>query len=69
VGGGAARRSATWLRLMRSDHVAIPYAYVRRTATNLDVRAPALDMARLTRLAEEPDPYVDRAASRFFEFD
>jgi hypothetical protein len=69
VAPGATRRSATWLRLMRSDHVAIPYAYVRRTATNLDVRAPALDMARLTRLAEEPDPYVDRAASRFFEFD
>ena len=56
------------LRLMRSDFVAIPYTYVRRAATNLGFPAPVLDVAMLTRMAEEPDPYVERAASRFFEF-
>ena len=66
---GAARRSAAMLRLMRSEHVAIPYAYVRRAATNLDTRAPWLDVEMLQKLAENPDPYVERAASRFFEFD
>ncbi len=68
VAPGATRRSAAMLRLMRSDHVAIPYRYVRRAATNLDMRAPVLDVEMLTRHAEHPDPYVVRAASRFFEF-
>ena len=64
----ARRRSAAMLRLMRSDIVAIPYTYVRRPATNLDFPAPVLDVAMLARLAEQPDPDVERAASRFFEF-
>jgi hypothetical protein len=63
------RRAATFLRLMRSDHVAIPYRYVKRAATNMDVRAPKLDVEMLSRLEESPDPFVLRAASRFFEFD
>ncbi len=68
VAPGATRRAAAMLRLMRSDHVAIPYAYVRRAATNVQVRAPWLDLEMLQKLAENPDPYVERAASRFFEF-
>lgn len=68
VAPGAARQSAAMLRLMRSDFVAIPYTYVRRSATNLEFPAPVLDVAMLTRMAEQPDPYVERAASRFFEF-
>jgi len=68
VAPDATRRSAAMLRLMRSDFVAIPYKYVRRPATNLAFPAPVLDVAMLSRLAEEPDPYVERAASRFFEF-
>jgi tetratricopeptide (TPR) repeat protein len=68
VAPDAARRSAAMLRLMRSDFVAIPYTYVRRSATNLDFPAPVLDVAMLERMAEQPDPYVERAASRFFEF-
>jgi hypothetical protein len=69
VSPGATRRAAAMLRLMRSEHVAIPYAYVRRATTNVDVRAPWLDVQMLQKLAETPDPYVERAASRFFEFE
>ena len=46
----------------------MPYRYLRRSATNMSIGAPALDVDRLGRLLEEPDPYVERAVSRFFEF-
>jgi hypothetical protein len=65
---GVERRSALQLRLMRSDHVALPFGYLRRAATNLSVGAPRLDPARLARLETAPDPYVERACDRFFEF-
>jgi hypothetical protein len=68
VAPDATRRSAAMLRLMRSDHVAIPYGYVSRSAINLDMRAPRLDVEMLSKLAEQPDRYVERAALRFFEF-
>ena len=66
--GDARRASATLLRLMRSEHVAIPYPYLRRAATNLAVGAPRLDVDRLSDLSHRPDPYVERVLSRFFEF-
>ncbi len=65
---GVQRRAATFLRLMRSDHVAIPYRYLRRAATNLTIGAPTFDLGRLLELEKLPDPYVQRASSRFFEF-
>lgn len=65
---GVQRRAATFLRLMRSDHVAIPYRYLRRAATNLKIGAPTFDLGRLLELEKSPDPYVQRASSRFFEF-
>lgn len=65
---GTARRSATLLRLMRTDQVAIPFPYVRRPAVNSVTGPPALDVARLEALARQPDPHLERAASRFFEF-
>jgi hypothetical protein len=63
----ARRRSAAMLRLMRSDHVAMPFRYLRRSATNMSIGAPSLDVARLNAMAGR-DPYVERAAARFFEF-
>jgi len=65
---GVQRRAATFLRLMRSDHVAIPYRYLRRAATNLTIGAPTFDLDRLLELEKSPDPYVQRASSRLFEF-
>ncbi|MBA2444665.1 MAG: hypothetical protein H0V49_04965 [Nocardioidaceae bacterium] len=65
---GVQRRAAVSLRLMRSDHVAIPYRYLRRPATNLTVGAPTIDLDRLVTLEKSPDPFVQRASSRFFEF-
>jgi hypothetical protein len=62
------RRSAVFLRLMRSDHVAIPYRYLRRAATNISVGPPRLDVEELSRLERTTDLFVERAASRFFEF-
>ena len=62
------RRAAAYLRLMRSTHVAIPYTYLRRPATNMAVGAPALNLEKLAALREAPDPFVERAAHRFFEF-
>jgi capsular polysaccharide export protein len=62
------RNSATLLRLMRSEYVAIPYRYLRRPATNLAVGAPRLNADQLSQLEEHPDPFVERVASRFFEF-
>lgn len=68
VAPDAARLSATMLRLMRSDHVAMPYPYLRRPATNLSIGPPALNLEHLDELRSGGDRYVDRAASRFFEF-
>ncbi len=65
---GVERRAATLLRLMRSEHVAIPYRYIRRAATNLKVGAPMIDLDRLSQLEKLSDPFVERASSRFFEF-
>ncbi len=65
---GTRRRSAVLLRLMRSDHVAMPFGYLRRPATNQRIGSLALDTDQLAALRETPDPYVLRAASRFFEF-
>lgn len=65
---GVERRAAMFLRLMRSDHVAMPYKYLRRAATNLTVGPPQLDLDRLSALEETPDLFVQRASSRFFEF-
>lgn len=62
------RRAAAFLRLMRSDQVAIPYRYLRRAATNLSVGPPTLDLDSLLELEKSPDPFVQRASSRFFEF-
>jgi hypothetical protein len=62
------RRAAVLLRLMRSDHVAMPFRYLRRPATNQGIGAMTLDAGQLAALRDTPDPYVLRAASRFFEF-
>lgn len=53
---------------MRSEHVAIPFRYLRRPATNMSVGVLTLDQERLAALRESADPHVLRAASRFFEF-
>ncbi len=65
---GVKRRAAMFLRLMRSDHVAMPYKYFRRAATNMKIGTPVFHLDSLLELESTPDPYVERALLRFFEF-
>ncbi|OAM75217.1 hypothetical protein [Devosia elaeis] len=57
-----------YLHFMRSDIVAIPFRYMRRAGTNQAIGANMLYEDELTELEQRGDPYVELAASRFFEF-
>jgi capsular polysaccharide export protein len=59
---------AGYLRFLRSDNQGIPFRYLRRAAVNAYVGPPILYEEDLDRLEKYGDPYVERAAQRFFWF-
>jgi len=61
------KRAFAFIRFMQSDDVAIPYRYVRRAAVNQSVGKNVLYPEDIERLTRHGDPYVAKAASRFFE--
>lgn len=62
------RLSASFLRFMKSDDVSIPFRYIKRAAYNKYAGPIVLYKEDLDRYATQGDAYVDKAASRVFEF-